>query len=79
MPAPIIHHHAAVDRKYSPSKKTAQAHSVPAVPGANGDKPLPKPNARARLGLLNTHLKLGLKLEELGVFAWVFMQSDQKI
>jgi hypothetical protein len=75
----MIHNHAWVDKKYSPIKNAAQAHKVPAVPGANGARPLPMPKARARLGLLNTHLKPGVNMEALGELVWVFMQSGQKI
>ena len=75
----MIKSNAPVDRKYSPIKNAAHAQSVPTVPGAYGAKPLPKPNARARLGLLNTHLMLGIGVGIEEKLVGVFMRSDQRI
>jgi hypothetical protein len=43
------------------TKARGNAASVPAVPGATGDKPLPKPNPKKHNGLCNSQEKVGLR------------------
>lgn len=42
-------------------KARGNAASVPAVPGATGDKPLPKPNPKKHNGFCNSQEKVGLR------------------
>ena len=57
-PAAINQPHCAGPSQRLSTRKAAQAHSVPTVPGALGDRPAPKPKASQRAGWRRMKAKL---------------------
>jgi hypothetical protein len=56
----------------SNTKKATQAHKVPTVPGAQGDKPEPSPNAIHRAGCRLMNCAVGRKaLPVVTVWGWL--------
>ena len=59
MPAAISSIHCTSSRKGSNTRKLTHDHSVPTVPGARGDRPLPIPRAIQRAGWPNMKPAVG--------------------